>query len=129
MEYNIVFDVYDYREMEGVNIGLWKIARVINMLGASGISPDKIYLVVAIHGGAIFATLNDTKYQEKYKKPNPNLMVLKLLKDYGVELCVCAQAAASRNITQNYLNPNTVMALSVMLVLANYQLKGYVLIP
>lgn len=129
LEYNIVFDVMDDREMEGVNIGLWKIARVINMLGSSGISPDKIHLVAAIHGGAIFATLNDAKYQEKYEKPNPNAEILKLLKDYGVELFVCVQAATSRNISQEDLNSNTEMALSAMMVLANYQLKGYALMP
>ena len=98
MEYKIVFDLKDDREMEGINIGLFKIARLINILGAGGISPEKVHIVAAIHGGATFSVLNQAKYQEKNEKPNPNTGVLKLLKDYGVELLVCGQATASRGI-------------------------------
>jgi intracellular sulfur oxidation DsrE/DsrF family protein len=129
LEYNIVFDVKDDREMEGINIGLFKIARFINMLGAGGISKDKVHIVAAIHGGATFAVLNDPKYMEKYEKTNPNTEVLKLLKEYGVELYVCAQATAARGIAQEDLNQNTVLALSAMMVLANYQLQGFALMP
>lgn len=129
MDYKIVFDVKDDREMEGINIGLFKIARMINMLGAGGISPDKVHIVAAIHGGATFAVLNDAKYQEKNAKPNPNAEVLQLLKAYGVELLVCGQATAARGITKEDVNPNVEMALSAMMVLANYQLQGYILMP
>lgn len=129
LSYNLVFDVKDDREMDGVNIGLWKIARVINMLGSGGIPQDKVHIVAAIHGGATFASLNDAKYQEKYEKANPNAELLKLLKEYGVELYVCAQATAARGITKEDLDPNTELALSAMMVLTNYQLKGYALLP
>ncbi len=128
LTYNLVFDVKDDREMDGVNIGLWKIARVINLLGSSGISQDKIHIVAAIHGGATFAALNDAKYQEKYEKANPNTELLKLLKEYGVELTVCAQATTARGITKEDLDPNTELALSAMMVLTNFQLKGYALL-
>lgn len=129
LEYHIVFDVKDDREMDGVNIGLWKIARVINMLGAGGVSQDKIHLVAAIHGGATFASLNDSKHQEKYEKTNPNTELLQRLHDFGVELYVCAQATAARGINEEDLNHNTELALSAMMVLANYQLKGYAFMP
>lgn len=129
LEYKLIFDITADREMEGVNIGLWKIARVINMLGASNISKDKIHIVAAIHGAATFATLNDDAYQEKYRKVNPNNELLKLLNKSGVELFVCAQATASRGYKATDLNPNTKLALSAMSVIANYQLRGYALIP
>jgi intracellular sulfur oxidation DsrE/DsrF family protein len=129
LKYNLVFDVKDDREMDGVNIGLWKIARVINMLGSSNIPSSEVSIIAAIHGGATFASLNDTKYEEKYGKANPNAELLKLLKEYGVELYVCAQATAARGITAEDLNTNTQLALSAMTVLANYQLKGYVFMP
>lgn len=129
LDYKIVFDVKDDREMDSVNVGLWKIARVINMLGAGGISKEKVHIVAAIHGGATFAALNDVKYQEKYKKPNPNTELLKLLREYGVELLVCAQATAARGISAEDLNAHTELGLSAMMVLANFQLKGYALMP
>lgn len=129
LDYNIVFDLKDDREMEGINIGFFKVARMINMLGAGGVPKEKIHITAAIHGGATFAVLNDAKYQEKNEKPNPNTAVLQLLKDYGVELLVCAQATAARGITAEDLNTNTELSLSAMMVLANYQLKGYVFMP
>lgn len=129
LTYRLVFDLKDDREMEGINIGFFKIARMINMLGASGIGADKVQIVAAIHGGATFAILTDSKYQEKNDKANPNTEVLQLLKDYGVQLLVCGQATAARGITKEHLNPNTELSLSAMMVLANYQLQGYALIP
>lgn len=129
LEYNLVFDITAEREMEGVNMGLWKIARVINMLGAAEIPKEKIHIVAAIHGGATFATLGEAKYSEKYEKKNPNDELLRLLNDYGVEILVCAQATAARDISAEDLNTNTKLGLSAMMVLANYQLKGYALMP
>lgn len=128
-EYNIVFDLKDEREMEGINIGYFKIARMINMLGVNGISADRVNIVAAIHGGATFTALNDANYRVKYEKENPNTEVIQLLKDYGVKLFVCAQASASRGIGAEDLNPNTELGLSAMMVLANYQLDGYALMP
>lgn len=129
LEYKLVFDITSDSEMDGVNKGLWKIARVINMLGSADIPSDKVHIVAAIHGAATFATLKDSKHQEKYDIVNPNTELLGLLKNYGVELFVCAQATAARNITAEDLNPNTELALSAMTVLANYQLQGYALMP
>ena len=129
MDYNIVFDVKDDRELDGINIGLFKIARMINLLGDGGIDLEKVHMVAAIHGGATFAVLNDAKYQEKNKKPNPNTEVLQLLKDYGVELLVCGQATASRGIAKEDLNSNVEVATSAMMVLANYQIQGYIIMP
>ncbi|MFT7066771.1 MAG: intracellular sulfur oxidation DsrE/DsrF family protein [Sediminicola sp.] len=129
LNYYMVFDVKDEREMDGVNIGLWKIARIINMLGSANISSDKIRIAAAMHGGATFSALNEEKYSEKYGKANPNAELLQLLNDYGVELYVCAQATAARGIEAKDLNSNTKLALSAMTVIANYQLKGYALMP
>lgn len=127
--YKIVFDLKDDREMDGINIGLFKIARLINMLGSGGVSKDNVHIVAAIHGGATLAVLNEVEYQKKYAKANPNTEVLQLLKDYGVKLYVCAQAASARGIAETDLNPNTELALSAMMVLANYQLDGYIMVP
>ena len=128
-EYNLVFDLKDERELDGINVGYFKIARMINMLGAGGVSADKVNIIAAVHGGATFTALNEAKYKAKYEKENPNEAVIKLLKDYGVEFYVCAQATAARDITAADLNPNTELGLSAMMVLANYQMDGYTFMP
>ena len=129
LQYNLVFDLKDGKEKEGVNSGLFKIARTLNMLGVAEVPSKKIHIVAAIHGDATFIVLNEEKYQEKYGTSNPNLELMKLLQDRGVELFVCAQATASKNIDDKDMNPYVRPALSALSVLSNYQLKGYVFMP
>lgn len=128
-EYNLVFDLKDDRELDGINVGYFKIARMINMLGAGGVSADNVNIIAAVHGGATFTALNDAKYQEKFEKENPDAAVIKLLKDYGVKFYICAQATAARGIGGEDLNSNTELGLSAMMVLANYQMDGYTFMP
>ncbi len=129
LDYNLIFDIKTDKERDGVNEGLWKIARTLNMLGVSGIASEKIKIVAAVHGGATFFALNEQKYQEKYGKANPNLGILKLLSNQGVEVYVCSQATSAHNIEDKDLNKYVQPALSALSVLANYQLKGYVFMP
>lgn len=129
LQYNLVFDVKEEKEKDGVNAGLFKIARTLNMLAIAGVSPKKVHIVAAIHGEATSIVLNESKYQEEYGKSNPNLELMALLKEQGVELFVCAQATASRNIENSDLNQYITPALSALSVLSNYQLKGYVFMP
>lgn len=129
LDYNLVFDIKDAKEKEGVNEGLFRIARTINMLGVGKIAPEKINIVAALHGEATFIALNAEKYQEKYGKANPNQELIHLLKKFGVELYVCAQATAAKDISEEDLNPETQLALSALSVLANYQLQGYMFMP
>ncbi|SDL35683.1 Intracellular sulfur oxidation protein, DsrE/DsrF family [Kriegella aquimaris] len=129
LDYNLIFDIKTDKERDGVNEGLWKIARTLNMLGVSGIASEKIKIVAAVHGGATFFALNEQKHKEKYGKGNPNLELLKLLRSQGVELYVCSQATSAHDIEDKDLNNYVQPALSALSVLANYQLKGYVFMP
>ncbi|MEB8328693.1 DsrE family protein [Flavobacteriaceae bacterium KMM 6897] len=129
LTYKLVFDIKDGKEMEGVNVGLFKIARTLNMLGVAGIASKNINIVAAIHGEATFLVLNEEKYQKKYGKSNPNLQLLEVLKQHGVELYVCSQATSARDIQEIDMNEYVQSALSAISVLANYQLRGYALMP
>ncbi len=129
LTYKMVFDIKDEKEKDGVNVGLWKIARSLNLLKAGNISPEKIDIVAVIHGEATYLVLSNEKYQEQFKKPNPNIELLKLINEHGVKIFVCGQATASREIEKEDMNGYIQLALSALTVLPNYQLKGYALIP
>ena len=129
LTYKMVFDIKDEKEKDGVNMGLWKIARSLNLLKAGNISAKKIDIVAVIHGEATYLVLSNIKYQEKFKKPNPNLELLRLLKENGVTIFVCGQATAARDIEKEDMNEHIQLALSALTVLPNYQLRGYALIP
>ncbi len=127
--YNLLFDLKSDKERDGVNEGLWKIARMMNLLGASGVPAENFNIVAAIHGPATFFTLNNVKYKEKFDKDNPNLELLRFLNEKGAKLYVCAQATDALNIAENDMVDDVETALSALSVLANYQLRGYVVIP
>jgi len=129
LTYKLVFDIKDKKEKDGVNTGLWKIARSLNLLKAGNISSEKIDIVAVIHGEATYLVLSNKKYQEQFKKTNPNIELLRLLKENGVRVFVCGQATASRDIEKEDMNEYIQLALSALTVLPNYQLRGYALIP
>ena len=129
LEYKLIFDIKGNQVKNGVNKGLWTIARTLNLFELSGIPSEKIELVASIHGEATFITLNNNAYRNKFGRDNPNLNLIKQLKENGVELYVCSQATASRKINNKDLNINVISALSGIAVLSNHLIKGFTLMP
>ncbi len=129
LEYKLLFDIKDQTKKNGVNKGLWVIARTLNMLSLGEVQRNNIKIVASIHGDASFLTLKDKAYQNKFGKSNPNLEIIDKLIANGVELYVCSQATAARNIDQNSINLKIKRALSGLSVLATYQLRDYILMP
>ena len=129
LEYKLIFDIKSNQVKNGVNKGLWTIARTLNLFELSGIPSKKIELVASIHGEATFITLNSNAYQDKFGRDNPNSNIIQQLNDSGVKLYVCSQATSSRNINNDDLNINVIPALSGIAVLSNHLLQGFTLMP
>ena len=129
LEYKLIFDIKGNQVKNGVNKGLWTIARTLNLFELSGIPSKKIELVASIHGEATFITLNSNAYQDKFGRDNPNSNIIQQLNDNGVKLYVCSQATSSRNINNDDLNINVIPALSGIAVLSNHLLQGFTLMP
>lgn len=129
LSYKILFDLKEDTEKDGVNAGLWKIARTLNLLKAGKIPNENINIVAVLHGDATYVVLSNEKYQEQSERPNPNIELLRILKEKGVTIYVCGQATASRGIEEEDINKDIEIALSALTVLPYYQLKGYALIP
>lgn len=129
LEYKLIFDIKGNQVKNGVNKGLWTIARTLNLFELSGIPSKKIEIVASIHGEATFITLNSNAYQDKFGRDNPNSNIIQQLNDSGVKLYVCSQATSSRNINNGDLNINVIPALSGIAVLSNHLLQGFTLMP
>jgi intracellular sulfur oxidation DsrE/DsrF family protein len=127
--YTLIYDLADGKLKDGVNFGLWKMARMINLLHQGGVSKADIKIVGVIHGGATDIILQSEHYKAKHQTENPNITLIQRLTDYGVRLYFCKQGATSRKITDAMALPVIMPAVSAMTVIANYQLKGYVLMP
>ena len=130
LQYNIVIDVATGSENPGqVNDALNNVARLINLHAVGGVPKENIHVVLAIHAGAAFTTLNDKQYQKKYDVPNPNLKLIKALHDSGlVKLFVCGQSLIARGIDPSTISPDIKIATSMLTTVTTYQLKGYAML-
>ncbi|MEM9261857.1 MAG: DsrE family protein [Bacteroidota bacterium] len=124
--YKIVVDVVTGADKpEQLSVGLNNVARMINLHAVGGVPAGKIYVVLALHGGATIATLTNEAYQEKFGMDNPNAPLVKALKEAGVKLVVCGQSLLGRDIPLKAVLPEIEIGTSMLTTVSTYQLKGY----
>lgn len=126
-DYKIILHIKDGKEREGVNEGLWKIARLINLMGSYGVPNENLNIVAIISGTATTLVLADPEHHNRTGRSNPNLDLLDQLKLYQVELLVCGQALAKHKIdATNDLLPYIQITTSALVAIPTYQMEGYV---
>ncbi|HEA30243.1 MAG TPA: hypothetical protein ENH91_09650, partial [Leeuwenhoekiella sp.] len=124
-EYKILYHLTSKNEKEGVNAGLWHIARQVNLFGVTGVPSQNVKIVAVISGPDTDIVMSDDAYMKRYQKKNPNLDLMKKLTDYGVKIEVCGQAAAEHNIDPySELNKYTDFTLSALIDIPTYQMQG-----
>lgn len=127
-EYKVLFHIISDKEREGVNAALWKMARTINLLEASGVPKENIFVGAVISGEATPIVLTDMLYQKRLDKPNPNLDLMKKLTDYGAFIHICGQAAVEHDVDpKTDLNPYVHLTLSALTDVLIYEKEGYIL--
>lgn len=126
-EYKIIFHIKDGKEREGVNEGLWKIARLINLMGSYEVPQDHLQIVAIISGTATPIVLTDTEHKLRENKTNPNLDLLNKLNKHNVKIMVCGQALGKHKIDlEQDLNPQIEVTVSGLTAMIIYQMDGYV---
>ena len=123
LKYKIVVDVYSgAKEPTELAFGLNNVARMLNLHAVGGVPADSMDVVIAIHGGATFATLNNETFKEKYGVDNPNIPLVKELKAAGVKLVVCGQSLTGREIPLTAIQSDIEIATSMLTTVSMYQL-------
>jgi len=82
---------------------------------------------IVFHGLAVDGILDDEHYRTKFGTTNPNLKAIAEMKKHGVEFFVCGQYLAGEKIDPKTLTPDVQLAADALLVLMQYQNKGYAL--
>ena len=83
--------------------------------------------VVVFHGAAVDGILDEEHYKARFKTENPNLTVIRKMREAGVEFFVCGQYLASEKLDRKTLSPDVTLAADALLVLMDYQNRGYAL--
>jgi intracellular sulfur oxidation DsrE/DsrF family protein len=100
----------------------------LNALAAVSVPVKQARFVVVFHGAAVDGILDNDHYKEKFGLNNPNLSVIAAMKKRGVEFFVCGQYLAGEKIDPKILTRDVTIAADALLVLMEYQNKGYALL-
>ncbi|CAH0998727.1 hypothetical protein LEM8419_00073 [Neolewinella maritima] len=126
LSYRLVIDVVTGQETpDSLAQGLYNVARMLNLFSVGGVPDEQVEVVLAIHGGATFAVMNDALYREHYGIDNPNLPLVRALKEAGVQVTVCGQSLIGRGIPVDGVAPEVEVATSMLTTVAMYQMRGY----
>jgi intracellular sulfur oxidation DsrE/DsrF family protein len=126
MEYKIVIDVATGdSDPKAVMYSLENVARLLNLHAMGGVPADHMKVVLAIHGGAVWSTLDNETYNAKYGVDNPHLPLFKELAAAGVRMFACSQSLMGRDIDHTKLASEVKVATSMLSTMTTYQLKGY----
>jgi intracellular sulfur oxidation DsrE/DsrF family protein len=129
LKYHVVVDIKTNDKPEEANQPLLRVARLLNLLEMSKVPRENVKIVCVVHHAAAFIAMDDRRYEEKYKVPNPNSPIFAELAQAGVQLLVCGQSLRAREIDAKKLHETVKPALSAITVVTTYQLKGYALLP
>lgn len=119
----IVVDLTAGKTEKGVNAGLSKVARFVNLYAARGVkSGGGVKFAVVIHGDATGCVVGG-----EANRGNGELMGR--LKAAGVEFLVCAQSLAHSGHKPGEVMEPVRVAYSGLTALANLQADGYSYVP
>ena len=99
----------------------------LNALAAANVPLQNAKFAIVFHGPAVDGILDDAHYKTKFGTENPNLKAIAEMKKQGVEFFVCGQYLAGEKIDPKSLTSDVTVAADALLVLMQYQNKGYAL--
>ena len=126
LSYRLVVDVVSGAESpDTVAAGLHNVARMLNLCSVGGVPHDSLHVVLSIHGGATVSVLEQAAYRKRFGTDNPNLPVLRALREAGVRITVCGQSLISREVAPATVTPEVEIATSMLTTVAMYEMRGY----
>jgi intracellular sulfur oxidation DsrE/DsrF family protein len=125
-EYKVIVDVVHGSDDHTAVLGsLQRLARIVNLLGYAKVPSKHVHIVAVIEGQAMFAAASNANYRKYFKVDNPNLKILRELKQSGVELLVCGQALAEMGLIDTDVGPDITVSLSALSDFVVYGHLGY----
>lgn len=128
--YAIVFSITKAADRPTeVNPSLQRVARAVNLYTSAGVPLSHLKFVTVIYDQAGDAALDDRHYHQKYGVDNPNLDLIRTLRNAGIDVAVSGETIADHQQQNQWIAPQVTLALSGLVTIANLQHEGYVLMP
>src|SRR5215471_16518814 len=126
-DYKVVFSVAANAKDDEVHPTLKTMALYLNTLAHNGVPANHRHIVAVFHQGGGDAVLSNDVYKARHNGvDNPNVAMLKELKQAGVELRVCGQGLLGKKLEPSQVLPGVQVDLWAMTTMVNLQLRGYV---
>lgn len=128
-EFKIVIDLKSGpSDVNELNTGLNNVARIMNLHGLAGVSKERLKVVVVGHALATQCLLTNEGYQRKNGVNNPNLALISALREAGAEIRICGQSLIGRGFSQDEVNPDVSIRLSMITEVTRLVRDGYQLL-
>jgi intracellular sulfur oxidation DsrE/DsrF family protein len=128
LTYKIVFDIGKAApKIDDVNPGLVTISRYFNTLAKGGVPADHRKFVVVFHQEGTEIALNNAAYKAlKDGHDNPNIPLIRSMKQAGIDFRVCGQGVLSRKIEMATIQPEIQIDQWAMTTITTLQLRGFI---
>lgn len=128
LTYKVVFDLAAAApKVDEVNPGLSGVARYVNTLAKYGVPADHRQIAVVFHRNATEVILNNETFKARNAgHDNPNIALIKEMKQAGVDFRVCGQAVLAHKIEPKTIQPEIELDLWALTTIVNLELRGYV---
>ncbi len=125
----LVFDVTAGAKPTEINKGLDRAARLLNLYGSAGLKASDVKIALVLHGEATQSALRHSAYKARFQADqNPNLALIRDLREAGVEVFVCGQALNNKGFPDAEVADVVPIAASAMTVVVNRQADGYAIL-
>jgi intracellular sulfur oxidation DsrE/DsrF family protein len=128
LTYKIVFDIGKAAaKIDDVNPGLTVISRYYNTLAKGGVPADHRKFVVVFHQGGTEIALNNAAFKVRNDgHDNPNIPLLRSMKQAGIDFRVCGQGVIGGKIEMSAIMPEVQVDQWAMTTITTLQLRGYI---
>jgi len=127
VDYKVVFSVAANAKADEIHPTLKTISTYLNTLAHNGVAADHRHIAAVFHQGGGDAVLANDVYKSRHDGvDNPNIALLKELKQAGVDLRVCGQGLLGKKVEPSQVLPGVQVDLWAMTTMVNLQLRGYV---
>jgi len=128
LTYKVVFDLRDAAPKIGdINPGLTGVVQFVNTLAKYGVPADHRKIAVVLHRNATEIILNNETFKERnHGQDNPNIELIRSMKNAGVDFRVCGQSVLAHKIDPKTIMPEIELDLWALTTLVDFQLRGYI---
>ena len=128
-EYKVIFDVFkDQSKEDEINPELKTIVAYLETSSKQGVTKENMKIAVIFHGEATKNVLTNSAYNKLFEIDNPNIELIKKLKNAGVELYVDRKSYFGNVYELKDKSPEIKMSYSALVTLTEFKSEGYQII-